>query len=300
MTLATPDDSTMEHAHTLAMRDGAAIVYRLSTAGLDRARVIVLLHGLASNMTRWSEFAEQTTLKQRFNMMRLDLRGHGESFTRGRVGMRIWCEDLLTLLDHEKYDRAILVGHSLGAQVALHFAVRYPERTAGLVLLDPVLREALRPRWRLIAWISPLAWLLIASIRLLNRLGLRRRRIPNRDLRRLDEVTRAKLLNQGRQEDMIARYSSPWPDLEHFPTANYIQEYLELLRAVPSFKTITAPVLMLLSSGITFTDIGSMRTTANALRDCEVQLVRAYHWPLTENPVGVREAIERWIERRIT
>ena len=287
----------METAHTLAMRDGVAIHYHLTRTAGPRREVVVLLHGLASNLTRWSEFVEQTSLGERYDLMRVDLRGHGESFTRGQIGMRIWCEDLLTLLDHEKYDRAIIVGHSLGAQIAAQFACRTPERTLAMVLIDPVFRSALTRKWRLIAHLLPLAWILVWTIRLLNKLGLRRRHIPNRDLRRLDEKTRATMLSQGKQAEMIARYSSPWPDLEHFPTANYIAEYIELLRPLPDLDKLVMPVLILLSKGITFTDLDKLGKAVRAIPHGESQLVQAYHWPLTENPVGVRTAIENWIAR---
>jgi len=287
----------METSHTLAMRDGVALHYRLARAPGSQRRVIVLLHGLASNLTRWSEFVELTTLGETFDLLRVDLRGHGESFTRGRIGMRIWCEDLLTLLDHEKYERVIVIGHSLGAQIAAHLACRAPERVEALVLLDPVFRVALAPKWKLIARLAPLAWLLVWMIRLLNKLGLRRRHIPNRDLRRLDEKTRATMLSQGKQAEMIARYSSPWPDLEHFPTANYIAEYIELLRPLPDLHNLDMPVLVLLSKGITFTDLNELRAAVRAIPNAETQMIQAYHWPLTENPTGVRTAIENWIAR---
>ena len=60
------------------------------------------------------------------------------------------------VLDAQGHERAILVGHSLGAQLALHFARRQPQRAAGLVLIDPVFREALHGRWRLLAACAPL------------------------------------------------------------------------------------------------------------------------------------------------
>ncbi|HEY6236050.1 MAG TPA: alpha/beta fold hydrolase, partial [Candidatus Elarobacter sp.] len=88
----------------------------------------MLLHGMASNLTRWSEFLEQTTLKSEWNIVRPDLRGHGESIMRGRIGMEIWSGDLVELLDAEHGERAVFIGHSLGAHLALHFAARFPTR----------------------------------------------------------------------------------------------------------------------------------------------------------------------------
>ena len=119
---------------------------------------------------------------------------------------------MIALLGKESYSSAVLVGHSLGAQVAMAFAARYLERTEGLVLIDPLLSGALRGRGRWIRRLTPLIASVVAIVRLLNRLGLYRRGIPeSRDLRRLDDETRAQLLAAGKQKEMIGLYASPWP-----------------------------------------------------------------------------------------
>jgi pimeloyl-ACP methyl ester carboxylesterase len=280
------------------MPDGTAVACRLWQAARNtERRVLVLLHGMASNMTRWSEFVEDTALKASWDILRLDLRGHGGSFTRGRIGLEIWCDDLLNVLDAERYERAVLVGHSLGAQVAVYFAARYPERVAGLVLIDPVLREALHGGARWLPRVAPLLRLVIGLIRLFNLLGVRRRRIPGRDLRRLDEAVRAALLSAGRHEEFVARYTSAWADLKHFPTAHYLQELIEVTRRLPPLSRIEVPVLALLSRGVTFTDPGITARSLAALPKGQVVSIPAYHWPLTEKPAEVREAIEDWCRR---
>lgn len=260
-------------------------------------RVLVLLHGMASNHTRWSEFLEHTNLKEGWDILRPDLRGHGASFTRSPVGAKRWCADLLALLDHEGYRRAVFVGHSLGAQVAVQFAARHPDRTHGMVLIDPVFHGTLRGSALWIRRFTPLLHVLIGVVRLLNLLGLHRRHVPNRDLRALDEQTRAKLLNIGKQEEMVKLYSSPWLDLRFFPTANYLQEFIEVTRPVPSLRHIPVPTLVLLSQGVTFTDPAETRRRIAGLPHVETGDVPAYHWPLTEKPREVREAIERWCEK---
>jgi pimeloyl-ACP methyl ester carboxylesterase len=60
---------------------------------------VLLLHGLASNLTRWSEFVERTTLSDDRDLIRVDLRGHGDSPTRGPISLESWSVDLLALLD---------------------------------------------------------------------------------------------------------------------------------------------------------------------------------------------------------
>jgi esterase len=260
----------------------------------------VLLHGMASNHTRWSEFVEFTSLKQSWDILRPDLRGHNESFTRGRIGMHRWSNDLAANLDREGYDKAVFVGHSLGAQVAVEFAARRPDRVSGLVLIDPVFRAALRGQ---ALWIRRLWWLLAAAsnlVRALNDLGIRRRRIPKRDLRQLDEQTRAHLLDAGKQEEMVKLYTSPWADLKFFATANYIQEFIEVTRPLPSLSAIPLPTLVLLSRSATFTDPAVTKRLLAGLAHVEIEDIPAYHWPLTEKPREVREAIEHWCARRFS
>lgn len=284
----------MEILRTLRTADGATLGYRLWRNAADPKRFIVLLHGMASNMTRWSEFVEHTALKENWNIFRPDLRGHGESFARGRLGMDVWCRDLQAILDAEGCDKAVLVGHSLGAQVAVHFAARHPTRVRGLVLIDPVFHQALRGTMRAVSLMRPAIEWVVSIILFLNRLGLRRRHIPARDLREMDEATRVKLLKAGKQQEMIELYSSPREDLKFFPVGSYLQELLEIIRPLPPLTQIQAPMLILLSKGITYTDPGIMRATIAGLPRAQTVSIDAYHWPLTENPVQVREAIEKW------
>ncbi len=280
------------------LADGTTLAYRLWPAAQPSGprRVLVLLHGVASNLTRWSEFVEQTRLKASWDLLRLDLRGHGGSFTRGPIGLEIWCEDLRALLEAEGYARAVIVGHSLGAQIALHFAHRYPARAAGLVLIDPLLRPALRGAAAWIARLAPALRVLVTLIRAFNRLGLRRRHIPARDLRRLDESVRAALLSSGREREFVARYTSARADLRYFPTAHYLQELIEVTRPTPPLSTLAMPVLALLSRAATFTDPARMRAALAAIPAIEIVAIDAFHWPLTERPEAVRTAIERWCE----
>jgi pimeloyl-ACP methyl ester carboxylesterase len=285
----------MDAARALTVA-GVALRYRLSRSGSPRPP-LVLLHGVASNFTRWSEFVEYTTLKESRDVLRVDLRGHGESLTRASTGMERWSDDLAAILDAEGYRQAVLAGHSLGANLAVHFAQRHPARVAGLVLIDPVASEALRGRARWIGRIAPLARPLIGVVRFLNRLGLHRRRLPVLDLRELDEAARKELLAAGRAEAFVRRYGSPCADLAFVPTAIYLQDVIEFVRPLPPLAPIGAPVLALLSRGITFTDLEATARLLRALPRVEIELLDAYHWPLTEQPVAVRAAIERWCAR---
>ncbi len=287
----------MDSARSLTTEDGVTLSYRLWNEGPQRRPLIVLLHGMASNMTRWSEFVELTCLKDNWDILRVDLRGHGQSSYRGKLSAEIWSHDLVRILEHEGYAHALLIGHSLGAQLAVRFASLHPQRTSGLVLIDPILGKASHGIARWGRQFRYLVAVLVFAVRLMNRLGLRRRHIPQRDLRVLDQRMRETVLAAGKQEELVRQYSSPWPDLKHFPTANYLQEIIEMVRPLPPLATITAPVLVVLSQGVTYIEPEISHRLIAQFQDVETVMVDAYHWPLTERPTEIREAIERWCEQ---
>ena len=284
----------MEAVRTFMAPDGAKIAYRLWRGGNNKRQLIVLIHGVASNLTRWSEFLEHTSLKNDWDILRLDLRGHGESMCRGKLNMEIWSQDLLGILEVESYSRAVFIGHSLGAQLAIHFASHHSPQVGGLVLIGPVFEKALKGSMRWARYLRPVIALLVGAVRLLNWLGLYRRHLPSRDLRALDEKMRMTLLASGQYETMIGRYSSPWPVLKVFPTANFIQEIIQMVRSLPALSSIKVSVLILLSRGATYTDPDRSRVMMMRIPDVKMVPIDAYHWPLTERPVEVREAIESW------
>lgn len=286
---------TIDTERRLARPGGATVHYRVRPAARPGSTPPVLLvHGLASNLSRFEEFVEHTGLAERHHLVRVDLQGHGGSMTRRRIGLEIWCDDLAALLDAEGAGPAILVGHSLGAQVALHFAARHPSRTAGLVLVDPVFREALHGRWLRRARSTPAIALAARLVRALNALGLHRRQLEPLDLRALDRLAREALVSPEAEQAFIERYSSARADLRHVPLAVYLQDLVEMFRPAPKPGPLGVPTLALLSTGATFADADEMRAL---LAGAQVSLrsIDCHHWPLTEQPLEVRQAIEAWI-----
>jgi pimeloyl-ACP methyl ester carboxylesterase len=102
---------------------------------------VVLLHGLGSRGQSWWPVIDP--LAARFHLYQLDLRGHGAS-GKPSAGYLVehYAADLDAALDaldlHEGEPR--IVGHSLGALVALYWASERPAHAAALVVEDPSLR----------------------------------------------------------------------------------------------------------------------------------------------------------------
>lgn len=288
----------MESQHKLVATDGATIVYRRWPAAAPGSLPpLVLMHGAASNMTRWSEFVELTGLRQTRDIIRLDLRGHGQSVYRGILKLEIWADDIAALLRQEKIEKAIVGGHCLGANIAIMCAARHPDRIAGLVLIEPMLRDALTGSLRKLQPYAPLLKFAIAVILFFNRLGVHRRHIETLDLRALDRQFRQRLAQPGGGEALVKRYASPIHDMRIMPAANFLQDLVEVIRPLPLEK-IRAPFLALLSTGRTFADPDITRAALSPLTNGTIQTLDAKHWIPTEQPEAMQSFIEAWCGAR--
>lgn len=272
--------------------NGALLAYCRQRRG-NSTTVVIMIHGLASNSSRWSEFIEHCGLEPDWDLLAVDLRGHGASITRCRQSHAIWIDDIHALLKHEGYDEAVVIGHSLGAQTAIHFAQRYPQLTKGLVLIEPLLPTALRAGVVRVEGTKLLLRLLIPLVRLANRLGVYRRYIPQRDLYELDRHMRALMLANP-QTDIAQHYARPFADLKYVSTTCYLQDWFELLRPLPPLDTLALPVLVLLSKGEQLSDQNKLMQHLTVLPEFNLKVFDANHWLLTEMPQASREAIEAW------
>ncbi|HUG91471.1 MAG TPA: lysophospholipase [Planctomycetaceae bacterium] len=111
------------------------------------ARTLLLVHGLSEHGERYDHVA-RVFAGRRWNVVVPDARGHGRSGgTATHVRQfRRYCDDLNAILDHVAAapGRTAVVGHSMGALVAIRHAQRFPGRAAALALISPLLRVAVR------------------------------------------------------------------------------------------------------------------------------------------------------------
>ncbi len=270
--------------------DGMRLGYKLVSQG-PHAPTLVMIHGLASNHSRWSEFVANTDLRRDWNLLRPDLRGHSYSMTRKTYHREHWCEDLAAVLRQEGLQNVAIIGHSLGAQIAMDFALRYPALCGGLILLDPVFPELLHGRLGKARRLRPLLWLIVRLLRLGYALGLGKREFPIRDLYALDVKTR-ELLKQTSASEIARLYTNPRVDLEFIPLANYLQDVLEVVRPLPDYTRITQPVRVLLSTGTSLTDHRALEEKIARIPKSDIVPVHCNHWPMTEKPEEVRQIIE--------
>jgi pimeloyl-ACP methyl ester carboxylesterase len=285
----------MDDMRRLDAADGAVLWYWVRRCDHRPSPAVLLIHGAASNHTRWSEFTRRTELGERYDLVRPDMRGNARSMYRGRLDLGVWCRDLAAILEAEGYGPAIVIGHSLGAQIALHLAAGHPQRVRALALIDPVVPQALTGK-RL--WTKRMELLIRLAIRVgraLNRSGLRRHSFPLMDLEALDAQTRKAMEGDEVPDELVRRYSALGLILKHMPTANYLQQLVATAAPLPELEAIAAPTLVLESTGVDFMDRPRSRAALARLPELELVEIDATHWPLTERPDEVRRAVEAWV-----
>jgi len=101
------------------------------------------LHGLLGNKRNFASLASSlsTQLQIPRSIYTLDLRNHGENTHDWRSSMSYsqMARDVVSFMDKVSEfegEQAVLVGHSMGGKVAQSLALMFPERVAGLVVLD--------------------------------------------------------------------------------------------------------------------------------------------------------------------
>ena len=146
--------------------------------------LLVLLHGIASTADTWAPVA--TGLAANHTVLAPDLLGHGSSAKpRGDYSLGAYASGVRDLITALGYERATVVGHSLGGGIAMQFAYQFPERVERLVLISsgglgrevhPILRASTLPGSEIVLALLGRRWLRTTGGAVgatLGRLGLR-------------------------------------------------------------------------------------------------------------------------------
>jgi pimeloyl-ACP methyl ester carboxylesterase len=129
-------------------RPAGGISYQVSGGG---SPAVLLTHGFAATSAMFG--ANVPALAARHQVVTWDMRGHGasdyptdaESYSPASA-----VDDIAALLTSCQAERVVLGGHSLGGYLSLDYTLRFPDRVAGLVLIDtgPGFRnDAARDGW---------------------------------------------------------------------------------------------------------------------------------------------------------
>jgi pimeloyl-ACP methyl ester carboxylesterase len=121
---------------------------KVNSIQVGQGAPVILVHGLAASLHDWDALLPELAAHG-YAGYALDLLGHGESVKPPKINqytgdsvfahMRDWVDSL------KLEEPAILIGHSLGGYMTLHFAAQYPERVRALVLANPFYTQSQLP-----------------------------------------------------------------------------------------------------------------------------------------------------------
>lgn len=125
--------TTAYDSHPFTVTGDAGIRLRCRRWG-ESPRVVVAVHGMNAHGLHWRRPAER--LAPRYSLVGYDLRGHGDS-DKPPTGYSFddHADDLGAVIERVATAPPVVIGHSLGARIALVYAARHPLR--GLVVVDP-------------------------------------------------------------------------------------------------------------------------------------------------------------------
>ncbi|HLS06559.1 MAG TPA: 2-succinyl-6-hydroxy-2,4-cyclohexadiene-1-carboxylate synthase [Bacillota bacterium] len=108
--------------------NGASYAFTMNGKG----KPLILLHGFTGSKHTWDDFIKRWQTS--FQVIALDLPGHGQTTTNNPRTMEMVVDDLREILRQLKIEKAHIVGYSMGGRTALAYALTYPETILSLTL----------------------------------------------------------------------------------------------------------------------------------------------------------------------
>ncbi|MCJ1662773.1 alpha/beta fold hydrolase [Staphylococcus sp. NRL 16/872] len=124
-------------------RGGLSLNYNTMGEGYP----VVLVHTAYENASIFQNVAKE--LAKSFQVVLIDLRGHGYSDKPRQIKFNEFADDIILLLDYLYIDEAAFIGHEMGANIVADLANRYKNYVSSLILVTPTSIEGELPEERL-------------------------------------------------------------------------------------------------------------------------------------------------------
>lgn len=280
--------------------DGTRIAYEVLGRG---DKTLIFANGLGGRLYAWTPAVD--AFWESYRIITWDYRGlFGSSAptSRRKLAVAHHVEDLGAILDAEGIDRAVLCGWSMGVQISLDFAASFPERVAGLVLMNGTHGHVLSTGFQ------PLFSVPFLPKRLHQVLDwMQDHEEVAEQLARVSRFAGGPtwlffyLTSGSRARDLAPLMSRYMDDVLGPSFLNYLRLFQELdaHSTYHLLRFIEAPALVVSGLLDALTPAYQSRDIARRLPNAElIELKRSSHFSLMERPEVVIPAMKRFLEER--
>jgi esterase len=250
------------------------------------AQALICLHGFTSHARSWDTFAR--AMRDRYHVLALDQRGHGETEWATDYHPERRVEDLEAFVSTLGLDRFVLLGLSMGGRVAFMYAAKHPRTVERLVIVDIAPEADPRGAQRIDRGVRANDVFddpeqAVAAARLANP------RPPEAELR-------ARVLN-----NLVRRDDGRWTfrydvALRDGSGARVMPTPDEISRAWASLANITSPTLLVRGAESDILSPELARRMLASIPDCRlVEVPNSGHSVPLDNPTGFIEAVRTFL-----
>jgi pimeloyl-ACP methyl ester carboxylesterase len=131
LTGCTPDNTFLKHDVAISS-DSERIAYNVYGTGNT---ALIFVHGWSCDSRYWRD--QISAFSKEYKVITIDLAGHGHSSS-NRLDYTIesFADDVKAVINKEKIDRTILIGHSLGGGVIAKSAELMPQQIVSIIGID--------------------------------------------------------------------------------------------------------------------------------------------------------------------
>ncbi|BCR95743.1 putative alpha/beta hydrolase [Aspergillus luchuensis] len=252
---------------------------------IDRSPII-FLHGLFGSKQNNRGISKALARDLKREIFTVDLRNHGQSFHAQEHNYSVMAEDVIKFIQQLKLDKAVLIGHSMGAKTAMTVALDSPKLVSALVPVDNAPVNA------------PLK----------SDFGLY--------VRGMQHVEAANVTKQSEADEILKGYEESLP-IRQFLLTNLVRSTEDqtmkfrvplavLGEAIPGMAdfpyrepgsvSYEGPTLFVRGTKSRYVSDESVPTIKKFFPNASVADVEAGHWLISENPEGFRQAVLKFLQ----
>lgn len=126
---------------------GGGVVLHCNISNARSSSTLLLIHGWAGSSKIWSKYIKKN--KASFNILAIDIKGFGNSSKpKSGYGLPRLADEVYAASKRLGVKNAVVVGHSMGGQVAMYLAIRHSAFVKKLVVVDSAEKPSkLVPGW---------------------------------------------------------------------------------------------------------------------------------------------------------